>query len=169
VQPWIDRLSEEIGQSSSVSILDGPEIVYIARAAQRRVMAIALMPGSRLPAFCTSMGRVLLAALRDAEARAVLAAAPLRARTPRTVTDPDAVMVRIAQVRRIGHALIDQEVEIGLRSIAVPIHDARGRVVAALNVGVAATQPDIAAVAQAYLAPLLAIQTGLRKVINAPG
>ena len=64
VQPWLDKLSETLGESSSVSILDGDEIVYIARASQRKVMSISLMPGSRLPAFCTSMGRVLLAALR---------------------------------------------------------------------------------------------------------
>ena len=82
VQPWLDQLSEKIGQSCSVSILDGTEIVYMARAAQRRVMSIGLMPGSRLPAHCTSMGRVLLAALPETEARAVVAASDL---TPRTV------------------------------------------------------------------------------------
>ena len=72
VQPWLDQLSERIGQSTSVSILDGTEIVYLARAAQRRVMSIGLMPGSRLPAHCTSMGRVLLAALPEAQARAIV-------------------------------------------------------------------------------------------------
>ncbi|WP_225027567.1 IclR family transcriptional regulator domain-containing protein [Xinfangfangia pollutisoli] len=83
VQPFLDGLSERIGQSTSVSILDGAEIVYIARAAQRRVMSIALMAGSRLSARCTSMGRIMRAALSKAEAREVLGAGPLPARPPR--------------------------------------------------------------------------------------
>ena len=82
VQPWLDQLSEQIGQSVSVSILDGTDIVYVARAAQRRVMSIGLTPGSRLPAHSTSMGRVLLAAMPESEARAVIDASDL---TPRTV------------------------------------------------------------------------------------
>ncbi|MER2635601.1 MAG: helix-turn-helix domain-containing protein, partial [Rhizobiaceae bacterium] len=81
VQPVLDRLSDLLGESSSVSVLDGAEIVYVARAAQRKVMSVALMPGSRLPGYCTSMGRVMLAALPEAAARAVLTAAPLPART----------------------------------------------------------------------------------------
>ncbi|MFM2280829.1 MAG: transcriptional regulator, IclR family, partial [Pseudomonadota bacterium] len=92
VQPVLDRLSQEIGESTSVSILDETEIVYVARAAQRRVMSIALMPGSRLPAYCTSMGRVLLAAQDPAEARRLLEASSREKRTERTVTDIDALM-----------------------------------------------------------------------------
>ena len=88
VQPWLDQLSERIGQSTSVSILDRTEIVYLARAAQRRVMSIGLMPGSRLPAHCTSMGRVLLAALPPDEARAIIEASDLTPRTPHSLTDP---------------------------------------------------------------------------------
>ena len=125
VQPFLDALSDQIGESSSVSILDGAEIVYVARAAQQKVMSIALMPGSRLPAHCTSMGRVLLAALPEAEARTLLGPGPLEARTERTLTDPEAVMTRLAEVRAAGHALNDQEIETGLRSIAVPVRDAR--------------------------------------------
>lgn len=138
VQPWLDRLSEDLGESSSVSVLDGDEIVYVARAAQRKVMSIALMPGSRLPAFCTSMGRVLLAALPEPQARARLTARPLLARTALTLTDPEAIMARLAQVRAQGHAVIDQEVELGLRSLAVPLMNAHGSVVAAVNLGLPA-------------------------------
>ncbi|MGB8814355.1 MAG: IclR family transcriptional regulator C-terminal domain-containing protein [Paracoccaceae bacterium] len=166
VQPWLDRLSEALGESSSVSILDGDEIVYVARAAQRKVMSISLMPGSRLPAFCTSMGRVLLAALPEAEVQQLLAARPLLARTPLTVTDMTDVMARIAQVRAQGFAVIDQEVEIGLRSIAVPILDARGRVVAALNLGLAALTEDVGALEGRYLSELRAIQGELRKILR---
>ncbi|MBP6738220.1 MAG: helix-turn-helix domain-containing protein, partial [Rhodobacteraceae bacterium] len=135
VQPFLDELSERVGQSSSVSILDGDEIVYVARAAQKRVMSIALMPGSRLPAYCTSMGRILLAALPETEAARILGPGPLRRRTARSLTDPQSVLAELYRVRAQGHALNDQEVEDGLRSIAVPILNARGRTVAALNIG----------------------------------
>jgi IclR family pca regulon transcriptional regulator len=79
VHPWLDQLSERIGQSTSVAILDEGEIVYVARAAQRKVMSIALMPGSRLPAYCTSMGRVMLAAMPEEQARQVLESHPMPA------------------------------------------------------------------------------------------
>lgn len=164
VQPWLDRLSEMVGESCSVSILDRAEIVYVARASQRKVMSIALMPGSRLPAFCTSMGRVLLGALPEPEARAALG--PMAARTPLTATDPDAVMARIAAARTQGYALIDQEVEMGLRSIAVPLMNARGRVVAAMNLGLPATQDRVEDLADRYLDAMRLIQTELRKVLS---
>ncbi len=166
VQPLLDQLSDRLGESSSVSILDGAEIVYVARAAQRKVMSIALMPGSRLPAFCTSMGRVMLAALPEPEARQLLEAAPLVARTRHTVTDIDALMSILGTVRAQGYALIDQEVELGLRSIAVPVINARGRTIAALNVGVPANQDEVGALARLYLEPMRAVQAELRAMLN---
>lgn len=165
VQPTLDRLSEEIGQSTSVSILDEGEIVYVARAAQRRVMSIALMPGSRLPAFCTSMGRVLLASLAPEEARHILENAPRLARTERTVTDIDALMERLEEMRQQGFATIDQEVETGLRSIAVPLLNARGRTVAALNVGLAASAGEISALVERYIGPMRAVQRELAAML----
>lgn len=166
VQPLLDQLSDQLGESSSVSILDGAEIVYVARAAQRKVMSIALMPGSRLPAFCTSMGRVMLAALPEAEARSILEAAPRVARTPHTVTDLEALMGILAEVRSKGHALIDQEVELGLRSIAVPVYNARGRVIAALNIGLPVSQAEIGDLARLYLGPMQAVQAELRAMLS---
>lgn len=166
VQPVLDALSDEIGESSSVSILDGDEIVYIARAAQQKVMSIALMPGSRLPAHCTSMGRVLLAALPEEEARRRLGPGPLPARTPLTLTDPEAVMGRLAQVRAEGHALNDQEIEIGLRSIAVPVLSARGKVVAALNIGVSAARATPEDLRRHFLPALLRVQDTLRRMLG---
>lgn len=163
VQPWLDQLSERIGQSSSVSILDETEIVYIARAAQQRVMSIGLMPGSRLPAHCTSMGRVLLAALPPEQARALIDRADLSPRTVHSVTDPEEIMARLTQVRAEGYAVIDQEVEIGLRSIAVPVLNARGAVVAALNTGLAVSGADLV---RDYLPELLRVQAGLRKILT---
>lgn len=165
VQPWLDQLTEQIGQSCSVSILDGAEIVYIARAAQRRVMSIGLMPGSRLPAHCTSMGRILLAALPENEARAVIEGSDLTPRTPFSLTDPDEIMTRIAEARQLGYALIDQEIEIGLRALAVPVLDGRGAVVAALNTGMAAMHPDPEALVADYLPRLQKVQAGLRRVL----
>lgn len=166
VQPFLDALSDQIGESSSVSILDGNEIVYVARAAQQKVMSIALMPGSRLPAHCTSMGRVLLAALPEAEARALLGPGPLEARTERTLTDPEAVMTRLAEVRAAGHALNDQEIETGLRSIAVPVQDARGRVVAAMNIGVSAARATPDEMRARFLPALQGVQDSLRKMLR---
>lgn len=165
VQPALDALSEEIGESSSVSILDGDEIVYVARAAQRKVMSIALMPGSRLPAFCTSMGRVLLAAMPEPEAAAILRAAPLPARTAKTLTDPEQILAALARIRAEGHAVIDEEVELGLRSIAVPLFSARGRCVAALNIGLASARMPAADLAPHFLPALKAVQARLRGLL----
>ncbi|MBT9372286.1 IclR family transcriptional regulator [Rhizobium sp. CSW-27] len=166
VQPFLDQVSEAVGQSASVSVLDGAEIVYVARASQRRVMSINLMPGSRLPAACASMGRVLLAALPEAEARALIGPGPLKAYTPHTRTDPEAVMAELARVRAAGYAVIDQELELGLCSIAVPLADARGRVVAALNIGAPAAQVPAARMAEQYLPALQAAARQLRPLLR---
>lgn len=165
VQPFLDRLSDEIGESTSVSILDGGEIVYVARAAQRKVMSIALMPGSRLPAYCTSMGRVLLAALPPDQVRAVLGDGPLPARTTLTLTDPGAIMAELARVRTQGHAVIDQEVELGLQSLAVPLRNSRGRVLAALNVGMASGTTPAADMPGRFLAALETVQAELKALL----
>ena len=165
VQPLLDQLSDELGESSSVSILDETEIVYVARAAQRKVMSIALMPGSRLPAFCTSMGRVMLAALPPAKARAVLLASSPAARTPHTLTDPEAIIAALDDVRTKGYALIDQEVELGLRSIAIPILNARGATIAAMNIGVPATQRSVEDLTS-YLPAMRRIQRELQSMLR---
>jgi IclR family transcriptional regulator, pca regulon regulatory protein len=166
VQPALDALSDRIGESSSVSILDGAEIVYIARAAQRKVMSISLMPGSRLPAYCTSMGRVMLAALPEAAARALIGSAPLPARTPRTLTEPKALMAELARIRAEGYAVNDQEVELGLRSIAVPLSNARGQVIAALNIGFAAGPEPMDTVIAALVPYLRAVAAQLGAVLR---
>ncbi|GGE14110.1 IclR family transcriptional regulator [Gemmobacter megaterium] len=166
VQPLLDRLSDAIGESSSVCILDGADIVYVARAAQTKVMSIALMPGSRLPSHCTSTGRVLLAARPEPEARAMLGPGPLVPRTPRTLTDPEDVLAELGRIRARGHAIIDQEVELGLRSIAVPLMDSHGRVVAAANVGVAAGRASLDDLRPRYLPGLLDVQADLRRLLR---
>lgn len=166
VQPALDALSDRIGESSSVSILDGAEIVYVARASQRKVMSISLMPGSRLPAYCTSMGRVMLAVLPVEAAKELIWSAPLTPRTPRTLTDPDAILSELAHVRDQGFAVIDQEVELGLRSVAVPLVNARGHVIAALNVGLAAGPEPLTDVAARLVPELRSVAAQLRGLLR---
>ncbi|MBP1843926.1 IclR family pca regulon transcriptional regulator [Rhizobium petrolearium] len=166
VQPFLDKLSEEVQQSASASVLDGTEVVYIARASQKRVMSINLMPGSRLPAYCASMGRVLLAALPEEEARALLRQTVLKAFTPRTKTDPARLMEELIRVRAQGFAVIDQELELGLCSIAVPLENDRGRVVAALNIGAPAASVPAEQMAERYLEPLRAVARALKPMLR---
>jgi len=148
-----------------VAVLDDTEIVYLARAAQRRVMSIGLMPGSRLPVASTSMGRVLLAALHDEEALARINASTLTPRTAQSITDPREILAKVRDARSLGYALVDQEIEIGLRSIAVPLTDARGTTVAALNTGMAATHVSAQALVTEYLPALQKVQAGLARVL----
>lgn len=152
-QPCMVELVERIHESCSVAVLDGREIVYVARVpTQTRIMSINLGIGSRLPAHATSLGRVLLAALPGDQLDALLAAAaPLPAYTERTVTDPAELKRRIAQVRRDGWCILDQELEIGLRSIAVPLRGPGDAVVAALNVGLQASRFTLDAMRQRIL------------------
>ncbi|MEM9609649.1 MAG: IclR family transcriptional regulator [Actinomycetota bacterium] len=133
-QPFLEQLSEEVQESVSVSVLDGADIVYVARVPTKRIMTIALGLGTRLPAHCTSMGRVLLAELSPNELADRLGPGPLEARTDRTVTDPDELRARLDEVRRQGWALIDQELELGVRSMSAPLRDASGSAIAAMNV-----------------------------------
>jgi len=140
-QPILDRVSDVIHESCSMAILDGDEILYLARSStQDRIMSIDLGLGSRLPAHCTSMGRVLLAGLPQEELDAYLARVRIIAYTNRTVTTVPKLAQVIDDVRRKGYALVDQELEIGLRSLAVPVHDHLARTPAAINVGVQASR-----------------------------
>ncbi|WFU12529.1 IclR family transcriptional regulator C-terminal domain-containing protein (plasmid) [Rhizobium sp. CB3090] len=166
IQPYLDQLSERAGHNASASVLDGTEIVYIARASQRRVMSINLTPGSRLPAYCASMGRVLLSALPENEARAVLARSEIKANTPNTKTDTEMLMAEFRQVKAQGYAVIDQELEIGLCSIAVPVENDRGQVAAAINIGAPAAYVAAADMAERYLPLLRETQKMLRLVLR---
>lgn len=143
-QPVLRHISTTLNESSSVAILDGDEILYIARASTSRIMSIDLHIGSRLPAYCTSMGRVLLAHFSDEGLNAYLERTKLIQYTPRTIVSRDGLRSTLESVRANGYALVDQELEIGLRSIAVPILGASRQVTAALNVGVQAARISIA-------------------------
>lgn len=154
LQPVLEQVSEELHESCSASILEDKEIVYIARAATRRVISIGLGVGSRLPAYCTSMGRILLAALDDNLLEAYLTTTPLKPLTPYTLTDPALLKAELERVRVQGYALVDQELELGLRSIAVPVRNSRGRVLAAMNVGVQAGRVGLTEMLERFLPAL---------------
>ncbi len=134
-QPILEHVSHLLHESCSIATLDGPDIVYIARANVTRVMSIDLGVGSRLPAYCTSMGRVLLAHLSPEALETYLSRAEFSRRTERTIVDVNKLRQVLRLVRRNGYSLVDQELEAGVRSIAVPVQSAGGKVVAALNAG----------------------------------
>lgn len=133
-QPYVNRLRERFQESSSVSVMDSHEIIYIARATAIRILSTALNLGSRLPAYCTSMGRVLLSAMDDEQLDAYFKSVKLIRFTDRTVTGEAELRAILARVKDAGYCIIDQEREIGLRSIAVPVRNRTGSVIAALNI-----------------------------------
>lgn len=150
-QPCLNAVSKALGESSSLAVLEEEQVLYVARAATSRVMSVSLAAGSRLPAYCSSLGRVLLAHLPQDELDAYLAHTALVPKTERTVTDPVRLREILAQVRRDGYAVNDEELELGLRSIAVPVRGASGRVLAALNVGAHAARVTPARMVEEFL------------------
>jgi IclR family pca regulon transcriptional regulator len=156
-QRYLDQVSSQVRESCSLSVLDEGEILYLVRSATAgRIMSVDLRPGSRLPAYCTSMGRVLLAHLSPAELRAYLQRTRLAAHTDRTITTREKLLEALEAVRRSGFGLVDQELELGLRSIAVPVRDAAGRVLAAMNVGTQAARVPLREMERRFLPALRA-------------
>lgn len=141
-QQTMEAVRDRLGESCSLSVLDDRDIVYIARAPAKRIMSINLGIGSRLPAHATSMGKVLLANLPPDELDAFLANGPLKAYTPRTITDVAVLRNELALVRRQGWAQSDGEIETGLRSLAAPLWDHHGRVCASINVSAHASRVE---------------------------
>ena len=133
-EPHLELLVQETRESSSLSVLDGRDIVYVARVPTSRIMTVAISVGTRFPAYATSMGRVLLAGLDDAALEGYLSTVALERLTEHTVQSVDELRTRLLQVRQQGYALVDQELEYGLRSLAAPVRDKQGHVVAAVNV-----------------------------------
>lgn len=154
-QPYLNSISRTLNESSSLAVLDDGEVLYVARAATSRVMSVALNTGSRLPAYCTSLGRVMLAHLPPAELDSYLAKTKLRAMTKNTVVSQKGLREILADVREDGYAVNDEELELGLRSIAVPVRGAAGTVVAALNVGAQAARVSVKQLEKEFLPVLL--------------
>lgn len=133
-QPHLRSLAEDFGESCSMATLDGEEIVYLARIPANRSMAISLSTGSRLPAYATSLGKVMLASLSEADLDVYLSKVELKALTPTTITNAPQLRDELEKVRARGFAVVDGEREVGVRSAAAPIRARNGNVVAAINV-----------------------------------
>lgn len=155
-QEPMERLVDEVKESSSMSILDDTEIVYVARVPTTRIMTIALALGSRLPVYPTSMGRVLLAGLTEEEVSQYLAKTELRKLTPHTITDVSELRARLSETRAQGYALVDQELEEGVRSIAAPITNSRGDVIAAMNISCHAARVTVSRMKSEFKPRLIA-------------
>jgi IclR family pca regulon transcriptional regulator len=155
-EPHLERLVAEVHESSSVSVLDGDDVVYVARVPTRRIMRVSINLGTRFPAYATSMGRVMLAGLPEPELDAYLERVQLQQLSPRTTTTAPALRAELARVRSQGWAIVDQELEDGLRAVAAPIHDRGGVVVAAVNLSAHASRASMESVRRELLPALMA-------------
>jgi IclR family pca regulon transcriptional regulator len=161
-QPYLDRMSEQLHEACNMATLEGDDILYIARSATtQRLISVDLSVGGRLPAYCTSMGRILLSAMDDATLQDYLAHVDLQPKTSKTLTDRDQLAQCLQQVRQQGWCIVDQELEQGLRSIAVPVYDASGQVLAALNVSTHAGRVSRSELEQRFLPIMLSASRDL--------
>jgi len=165
----IEALVADVRESSSISVLDGEDVVDIVRVPAKRLMTVSVPVGTRFRAHASSKGRVLLAFLPREDLDRFLSSAKLDALTDRTETDPDRLRHLLDKVRSQGYALVDQEVEEGVRSVAVPLHDARGAVIAAMNVSSYASRVSVGAVRQDVLPRLLAAAEQIDADLRAQG
>jgi IclR family transcriptional regulator, pca regulon regulatory protein len=154
-EPHLESLSHQLHESSSLSVLDGQDIVYVARVPASRIMTVSINVGTRFPAYATSMGRVLLAGLDDARLDEHLEGLDLVPFTAHTVRTADDLRALVLEVRRLGYALVDQELEHGLRSLAAPVRNRDGAVVAAVNVSSHVSRITRDRARREYLPPLL--------------
>lgn len=139
-RPFLEDLSVATGETVNLSVLDGTDIVYVDRVATKQILSISLHIGSRLPAYCTSMGKAILGHLPGAEARAVISASVLAPRARNTITTEESLLADLALARAVGYALNDEELVDGLRSVAAPVRDRTGRAIAAVNLSVPAAR-----------------------------
>ena len=167
-QPHMEDMVRQLNESSSISVLDDTEIVYVVRVPTRRIMTITLAVGTRLPAYATSMGRVLLAQLDQDDLEERLARIELKRLTPHTITAKRALRTQLDRVREQGYAMVDQELEEGLRSAAVPIRD-RGGSVAALNISVHASRAGMDELRDRYLPVALATADEIERDVRGTG
>jgi IclR family pca regulon transcriptional regulator len=155
IRQHLEHITEATGESSSMGVLQGADVIYVARsAAPHRLMTIALSVGTHLPAAATSMGRMLLALLPSDALDELLAGIELPEYTPRTLTEPKALRAEIDKARDQGYCIVDQELESGLRSMAVPVYDMHGSLLGAINISTNAARVDKKTLTQRFL-PLL--------------
>ncbi|MFD7444416.1 IclR family transcriptional regulator C-terminal domain-containing protein [Streptomyces sp. NPDC059909] len=149
--PHLEQLASEVRETTSLTVLDGDEVVYVARVHGFRILAVSIAVGTRFPAYASSTGRVLLAGLEHSELDAYLSRVPLRQFTADTKTSPERLAQEIGRVRRQGWTIVDQELEPGLRSVAAPVHDADDRVIAAVNIATTASRTSLDTMRQSWL------------------
>ncbi|HEX3493704.1 MAG TPA: IclR family transcriptional regulator C-terminal domain-containing protein [Streptosporangiaceae bacterium] len=167
--PHMEELVARLHESCSISVLDGQHVVYVVRVPTKRIMTVAISVGTRFPAYATSMGRVLLAALPPDELERYLAEAKLEPLTDRTVTDADRLRELLAEVAEQGYAIVDQELEEGLRAVAAPIRGAPDVGMAAINVSAHAARVSMEALRENILPALLETATQIEADLRAQG
>lgn len=164
--PYLEELAQKCQESASMAVLEGSEIVYVARAATKRWMSTNLQVGSRLPAFCTSLGRALLAYKPFTEVERILGKEKFTPYTPYTVTNIKALKEILAKVRQDGYAINDQELEIGLRSSAAPVRGAEGKVIASINVSMASARVSLEMLKEEFVPHLLTTAKEISRVLG---
>ena len=165
-QPYIEDISKQVSESCSMSVLDGFDIVYVARVPAKRIMSVALSVGTRLPAHNTSMGRVLLASMDEEELDNYFSTTERAPYTQYTVTDEKALRDILAQVRADGYAAVDQELELGVRSVAVPVRARSENTLAALNVSGHAARVSMRDMRRNFLPPLQAAASAITAALS---
>lgn len=160
---YLNSAAEDLHESCSASVLDGEDIVYVARASTTRIMSFTLSVGHRLPAVWTSMGRVLLAALSDDGLDVILRGAEFSPRTDLAIRKREELRAEIQRVRLQGYSIVDQELEIGVRSVAVPVHDTRGKVIASVNASAHSSRVDSETMVQTFLPRIIQVAQSIER------
>lgn len=155
-QPYLESLGATVDESCSMTVLDGSEVVYVARVPTKRFFSLTLGVGSRLPAHVTSMGRVIMADLSDEEVDEILASSDLEPLTEKTLTDPVLIKAEMQKAKSQGWYLLDEELELGIRAVAAPVFDESGRVTAAVNVSTTVARTSVQEIHENILPALLA-------------
>jgi IclR family transcriptional regulator, pca regulon regulatory protein len=165
-QPHLRELADSVRESSSIAVLDGSEIVYVARVPSERQFTLALTVGSRLPAHVTSMGHVLLAALPEAELEHYLASTTLEAHTPRSITDKDILRAELERVQKAGYSIANGERELGIQSVAAPIRDRTGAAIAAINVSTNSNRVSLSELKERILPQVLSTAVDISEELS---
>ncbi|MFG6448027.1 IclR family transcriptional regulator C-terminal domain-containing protein [Roseateles sp. BYS180W] len=165
IEPELHKLAYSMKEAASAGVLDGNDVICISASSAGRVVSPTLQPGARVPAYCTGNGRVMLAAMTPQESDAFIARQELTALTANTITHPERLRIEVARARALGYALVDQEMEQGLRTLAVPLKNYKGDTVAGLSISVHATRVGMDQLVEHCLPPLLHAQAHLRMLL----
>ncbi len=165
VQPLLYRLAYSLGEAASAGVLEGGDLVCVAAVSAGRVVSATLQPGTRVPAYCTASGRVMLATLSDSALQAYFDTVELERLTEHTVADRAALQAEIGRIRAQGYALVNQEMELGLRTLAVPLRNFKGETVAAMNVSISADRMPADQVVGGCLPQLVKVQAELTALL----